>query len=54
MKSYKWQKEFINGKWHTVCISHKHVPFIKWNSDETYAVKGSDGNQGLKKNSRML
>ena len=49
MKSYKWQKEFINGKWHTVCTSHKHVPQIKWNSDGTYSVKGSDGKPRIEK-----
>ena len=49
MKTYKWQKEFINGKWYTVCTSHKHVPLVKWNSDGTYSVKGSDGKPRIEK-----
>ena len=49
MKTYRWQKEFINGKWYTVCTSHKHVPMIKWNSDSTYSVKGSDGKPRIEK-----
>ena len=49
MKTYKWQKEFINGKWYTVCTSHKHVPLVKWNSDGTYTVKGSDGKPRIEK-----
>lgn len=49
MKSYKWEKEFINGKWYTVCTSHKHVPLVKWNSDGTYTVKGSDGKSRIEK-----
>ena len=49
MKSYKWEKEFINGKWYTVCTSHEHVPLVKWNSDGTYTVKGSDGKSRIEK-----
>ncbi len=49
MKAYKWSKELIGGKWHTVCVSHKHVPMIKWNSDGTYLVKGADGKPRVEK-----
>lgn len=37
-KAYQWTKESINGKWYSVCISHKHVPMIKHNPDKTYTV----------------
>lgn len=53
MKTYKWQKEQINNKWYSVCTSYKHVSMIKWNSDGTYSVKGSDEKLELKKSSRM-
>ena len=29
MKNYKWEKQQINGKWYTVCISHEHMPMIE-------------------------
>lgn len=49
MKAYKWNKEQIDGKWYTVCTSHKHVPLIKHNVDGTYTVKGSDGKPRIEK-----
>ena len=49
MKSYKWAKERIDNKWYSVCTSHKHVPLVKWNSDGTYSVKGSNGKTRIEK-----
>lgn len=48
-KAYKWAKEQINGKWYSVCTSHKHMPMIEHCKDGRYKVTGSDGKSRLEK-----
>lgn len=48
-KAYKWEKQQINNKWYTVCISHEHVPMIENCKDGFYKVTGCDGKTRLEK-----
>ena len=49
---YKWTKEQINGKWYTVCTTHKHMPMIEHCKDGRYKVTGVDGKSRLEKEFR--
>lgn len=46
-KAYKFEKQQINGKWYSVCISHEHMPMIEHCKDGRYKVTGSDGKSRL-------
>lgn len=48
-KAYKWEKQFIDGKWYSVCVSHEHVPLIKCNTDGTFTVKDCNGKPRIEK-----
>ena len=48
-KVYKFNKEQINGKWYTVCISHEHFPMIEHLKSGEYKVQGSDGKPRIEK-----
>lgn len=43
MKTYTFEKQQINGKWYSVCISHEHVPMIEHCKDGKYKTVGKDG-----------
>ena len=42
-KAYKFEKQQIQGKWYTVCVSHEHFPMIEKTKDGKYAVKCLNG-----------
>jgi hypothetical protein len=43
MKVYKWQKEQLQNKWYSVCVSHEHMPLIEHTKDGKFAVKCLNG-----------
>ncbi|MBR5032575.1 MAG: hypothetical protein IKX70_02820 [Treponema sp.] len=40
--NFKWHKEFIDGKWYSVC-DHEHVPMIEHTKDDKYKVRNCNG-----------
>lgn len=52
-KAYKFEKQQINGKWYTVCVSHEHFPMIEHCKDGRYKVTGSDGKARLEKHTSI-
>lgn len=47
--NFKWHKELVNGKWHSVC-DHEHVPMIEHCKDGKYKVRNANGKAILHEN----